>query len=396
MADWRPALRALVWLLAAALLFVSCRHESKSGDARFDDDDDSPTAPIDDDDDADEHWGLWHGVWNAGSLGVEEVPAPGALGPNLAATSDGSLAVLSTRKTQETSEQGVRYVQLLYLTRKRPTGEWRDPLELAKFSWSSQNSALLAAADDSLHVLFSYEDQPAHLMVVESQVTADLLQTGPSPPTYFAIAQSPKGEIHAVFGDWSLSHQVRLENTWQALDVFDDGSFPDLAFSPAAEDEGRLTFMRYKGVGAACDLVHFAWTGGQWRGGDVAPDVDFYPTPHLVVDADGRSHILAPSAHGLLYLEQDESVEGGWRMEVIAGNSEEMGQDHADLALPDGKPIAVYRDARTARGFVAFRADDDWETDELTGFDGGFIGLTLAVDPQARTHMVFAAARVNP
>jgi hypothetical protein len=83
-------------------------------------------------------------------------------------------------------------------------------------------------------------------------------------------------------------------------------------------------------------------------------------------------------------------------MEVIAGNSEEMGQDHADLALPDGKPIAVYRDARTARGFVAFRADDDWETDELTGFDGGFIGLTLAVDPQARTHMVFAAARVNP
>jgi hypothetical protein len=386
------------WLRLTALLCAlwcvgGCRESEAPEEASGplpDGDDDSTIEPSPP---PDEHWGLWHGAWQDDRFVFEEVPCPGALSPNLAAQPDGGLAVIGTRKTQETTDGETVYHQLIYLTRRLTNGEWRDPMELARFSWSSQNTALLADADGSLHVLFSYEGQPTHLHVVDNVVTPRLMIEGPSPPDFFSLAQSPLGFVHSVFGSWSLSHQVLIGDEWHVIETFDDGRFPDLAFDPTQLAKATLVFLRYKGIGDASTLLRFTWNEIEWNGEVVLPDVDFYPVPRVLVDPQGRVNILAPSAQGLLYLVEDAEARDGWRMEVVAGADQEMGQENADLAWAGDTPVVAYRDARTARGFAAFRFTDGWTVGEFQGFNGGFVGLNLAVDAAAAPHVLFAGAR---
>jgi len=56
-------------------------------------------------------------------------------------------------------------------------------------------------------------------------------------------------------------------------------------------------------------------------------------------------------------------------------------------------PVIAYRDAATAKGFAGRDATGGWIVDEFTGFDGGFIGIDLAVDADADPRVVFAGWR---
>ncbi|NLH50155.1 MAG: hypothetical protein GX444_16370 [Myxococcales bacterium] len=396
MAISRWGILSLLTVACLCALPIACEDKDDPAAEIPDDDDTSPeyTPPPDDDNDTpDEKWGLWHGVWLDDDLKFEDIPTLGTLSPSTVFTPGGDLAVISMRKTQEQVGGETVYRQILYLTRQLAGGEWRDPLELANFSWASQNSAVIADSRDRLHVVYSHQGQPTHLIVEGNKVTSIPMQNGPSSPEYFALIEGPYQLIHAVFGYWSLSHQVFIGDVWYVIDTFSDGSYPDLSYNPAIENGSRLVFLRYKGVGDACTLMHFTWTDNGWIGDEVLPEVDFYPRPHLAIDDEGQSNILVPSSQGLMYLTQNPMcIAGGWCSEIIAGDSRDMGQEHADLTMSAGMPVVAYRDARTSRGYTACRIDGQWITDELSGFNGGFIGLTLTVDQDQTPHLVFAGS----
>jgi len=386
----------------ATIALLGCAVDDEEDIERASDSSD-PTPDIppvsnqpDDDEITCEEWGIWHGVWTEDHFEFEEVLSPGTISPVIRILADGTVAVLSLRKTW-INENGASVPQnSLHLIRRLPNGEWQTPLTLATMEYGSQQAAMLPDEDGTLNILYSHEGIPTHLIVKENIVTAGLMQAGPEEPQYFSLAYSPWGKYHAVFGNWDLSHQMLLGGTWHVIREFPDGSYPDLAFATLEKNvvEGRLVYLRSTGVINVYTLFHYTWSGLTWEGQAVLPEIDFYARPHLSIDEEGRSTILVPSSEGLLYLVQDPSLASGWRKELVAGTNWRVGHEYADLVTANHIPFVAFRDAQTAKGWTGYRVDGAWKVGELEGFETGFIGMDLAIDANGVSHLVFAGTRV--
>jgi hypothetical protein len=389
------------FLVLAALLLglAACQTpgapRSRPDDSSPSDDDTSPDEPSPT---PDEQWGLWHGVWQTNEFVFEAAPTPATLSPVMAALADGSIVVVSTSKTQTVVAGVDVYAQTLYLAHKLADGQWRPYLALDSFGWTTQNSSLAVDAAGDVNVLYSREGAPAHLTVVDNQVTRDSLETGPSPPANVSLGFDALGELHAVFGDWSLSHQVLTTGGWQVADTNDNLSFPDIVFYTRDQSDpaARLICLQYNETGVGYTLMHFVHGDAGWQGGPVMPAIDFYEAPHAVIDLTGRTNILVPSGQGLMYLVQDPDAAGGWQTEIVAGQDSEMGYQSAAIALIGDSPVAVFRDESEADGYVSFRTAGTWNTSKIAGFNGGFLGFGLAVDPSQNLHVIFAGYRETP
>jgi hypothetical protein len=348
-------------------------------------DEDSPTRV----------YGLWHASLAGEAVAFEKAPASGTLAPQATFMPGGTMAIVTVRRIQQVVDDRTEQRELLYLMRRGPAGQWADSLTLAtNTSWTYAQPALLADAEGRLHALFSRNGRPAHLLVVANQVETFPLESVDTEPQHFAIAQGPLSFIHAVVGNYTLTHQIFVDDSWLTLHEFTDASCPDLAFDRETTGSGRLVFLRYQGVGDAGQLFHYVWDDGEWRGEAVFDGIDFFPMPRVAVDSDGRSHILAPSSEGLLYLVQNESTVGGWSIEIVTPASANFKNEHTDIALAGNVPYIAYRDTRSAKGYLGVRNDARWDIGEVTGFDPGFIGMQLAVDPSSAPHVVFAGSRL--
>lgn len=393
---------ALIVLLLITSAELNCIIEEEAAiDRESNDSEATPDVPPfvsqpGDDEITYQKWGLWHGIWSDDHFNFEEVPTPGTISPVIRILSDGTVAVLSLWKTW-IDENGASVPQsMLYLIRRLPTGEWQTPLVLATMEYCSQQAAMLAEDDGTLHILYSHEGFPTHLIVKDNIVTAGLMQSGPAEPQYFTLALSSWGNFHAVFGNWNLSHQMLIGDIWYVIQEFPDGSYPDLAFASPEKnvEEGRLVFLRSTGVVDVYTLFHYTWAGLTWEGEAVLPEIEFYARPHLSIDEEGRSTILVPSSEGLLYLVQDSTAASGWRKEVVAGTNWCVGHEYADLVTANQIPFVAFRDAQTAKGWTGYRSDDAWIVGELEGFQTGFIGMDLAIDAKDIYHLVFAGTRI--
>ncbi|MDP8224682.1 MAG: hypothetical protein P9L99_15085 [Candidatus Lernaella stagnicola] len=392
-----PTRHFVILLCALGLLWAGCGDEPSTR-ASFDDPKpDGVEGNITDgaDDSTTRIYGLWLGAWDGDGFFFQRTPAPATLAPSMGYLDDGSLALVTVRRIKEYLRAGTEDRELLFLLRRGPSGVWRDPLILANNTWwTYAQPAILPDFAGRIHVLFSLDGAPTHLSVQDDRVDIYPMQPGPGAAKYFTMAQSPFGFIHAVFGEYDLSHQVFVGDSWLELNEFLDAAYPELAFNRQHESNARLVFLRHKGINDACTLFHFEWFYGKWQGKSVMPEIDFYPVPHISVDEQGRSHILCPSSVGLVYMVQDETEPGGWRMEIVAGGSLNLKNEHIDLAVSGDEPFIAFRDTQTAQGYMAHRTATSWEVGEVAGFEPGFIGMELAVDPAGVPHLIFAGERV--
>lgn len=398
MAALKISLSLLLALCAFTLLVMACGgDDERASPLTTDADDPADEIPDRDHSETDENsvYGLWLGTWSDDGFKFEQCPASGTLTPALTFTPNGNAAIVTTRRTYESTPNGEVKREYLYLMRQKADGTWQRPLTLAAGNrWNFTRPAVLADRDGRLHVLFARGDEAVHLLVAGNQVREYPLAATTAAPHYFSLAQAPTTLLHAVFGEYNLSHQFFYGDGWVELASFPDASYPQLVFDPTTVGNARLVFLRYKGISDSSFLLHFVWENGEWRGEPVLEDIDFYPVPHLAVDAAGRSHILAPSSEGLLYLTQDINALGGWRKEVVASDTLDVRNEHTDLAVDQHTSYVAFRDARTARGYLAVRNQDLWSVDELAGFEPGFIGMELGCDGDGAPHLVFAGSRL--
>ncbi|HPM76992.1 MAG TPA: hypothetical protein PK961_07875 [bacterium] len=342
----------------------------------------------DDDNETEPEWGLWYGSWNEANWSFEQVPTPATISPRLALFAYGQEAIVSSRVINNQSGEQIR---ALYLTTRGFDGSWNDRGELDRTTAEATATAALMTADNKLHLLYADDGLPRHLIVDGAGVHSYDPLPAPTPVEYSALAEAPDGAVHAIFGDWDLSHQVFDGATWTELSTFTYGLYPDIAFGPAGL--GHLVYLTPRGLDDGYTLMYFLFIDGQWIGGGILPELQVFPTPHMSVDLFGRPHILVPSSLGLLHLVRNNLAPSGWDYEVIAGNSWSAGFQYADITMAGVIPVIAYRDAATAKGFAGRDATGGWIVDEFTGFDGGFIGIDLAVDAEADPRVVFAGWR---
>lgn len=334
-------------------------------------------------------WGVWYGYWNETSWAFEQVPTSATISPRLALFANGPEAIVSSRIINKKSSG--EQIRALYMTTRAPDGTWSDRGELDRTTAEATSTAALVGSTNQLHLLYADDGLPRHLVVDAGGVILTDPLPAPSPVEYGALAEAHDGAIHAVFGDWDLSHQIFDGAAWTEVTTFTYGLYPDLAFGPVGL--GHLVYLTPRGLDEGYTLMYFLYIDSQWIGGAILPEIEVYPTPHLCVDMFGRPHILAPSSLGLLYLVRDTLAPGGWRYEVIAGNSWSAGFQYADIAMAGVVPVVAYRDATTAKGFAGRFNSGGWVVDEFQGFDGGFIGIDLAIDQNANPKIVFSGWR---
>jgi len=392
--------RLFCYLMILALLICFACGDPDDNEKREKDtpeDPSGPTVPLNpnNEEEADNSWGLWFGVWDWDRWTFEQVPTPATISPRLAAFNDGAIAVLSARLLMADDVGGQGYQRAFYLSYRFDDGTWIEAKELVRLEPGSTQASIAAGEDNQLHVLFSDGGEPVHLIVKETGVASYF----PQPTSFSAdtstLASGPDGRLHAVFGEWGLSHQVFVDEQWSEVNTFERGSYPSLKFGP--EGSGHLVFLSPRGMDFTDGylLMHYALAGNQWVGGVVMPEQVFYPSPQISVDYLGRTHILAPSAQGLLYLVQDKEQPDGWYHEVVAGDSWRTGLEYCDIITSMGIPIIAYRDAATAKGYAGWRPDGDWELGAFNGFEGGFVGIDLTLNMALVPNIVFSGWKVS-
>jgi hypothetical protein len=351
-------------------------------------------------------FGVWHLQWHDGAMATPEDVSPvPATAPSAVALADGSLAVVTT--SQETAETADQITQTFYLMRKLPGGLWRDrdPLTLVSFTFpaTSENayaSALIGDADANPHVFFSYAGTPAHLVVVDNEVSGEHMASHGALPWNFSAAFSPAGVLHAAvqFADGVVLHEILQGGAWEIVDSLPESSCPALAFDMrhGADAPARLAVLQLV-EGVAANLAYYTDADGAWQGGrlHVDDDVRYNESPHLAVDGAGLSHILAPSSSGLQHLWEDDSVAGGWRTETVWPGDAQVGYPSADLAIVADTLYAVFR-SPIGEGYFATRGDSGWTAGLIDGVSRGFLYAHLTVDPTQNLHAFFEGSMFPP
>jgi hypothetical protein len=341
-------------------------------------------------------WGLWFGWLTPSGWSFEKAPTPATIIPHLAVFDSGMVAIVSTRLIPPDPPQQTEAQQALYLTYRSPDDQWENSGELLRSSPDPSFTAAVGAPDGVLYVLYGYNGHALYLAIGPNSADAQLLDNDSSPVTHGALAEDAAGRLHAVYGGWGLTHQIFADGQWSVFQTFDNGDYPDLAFD--ANGVGHLMFLVSRGLNAGYRLMYYRYDpqqDKQWIGGEVLGEVAVQPAPQLAVDSGGIAHVLTPSNLGLLYATCAASPADGCVYEVAAGYDWSAGYEYADLVLPNDEPLAVYRDANTADGFIGHRRDGLWNWDHISGFEDGFIGLDLALDPDGAPELVFAGWKKN-
>ena len=344
----------------------------------------------------DRTWGLWYGALPSAGWWFEQVPTAATMTPRLAIFQNGTAAIISTRLVPPDESDNEIAQQALHLAYRLPWDEWVDNGELLRSSPAYGFTSIVAAKDGLLHVLYGHNGHALHLLLGINFMNARVVDDGSSPVLHGAIAEDPNGHIHAVYGGYGLFHEVYFLDWWTEIAKFEKGDYPDLVFD--ADGIGHLVFLISRGLDAGYRLMHYSYdsiAGTAWFGGEVLPDIAFQPQPHVAVDSKGNVRILAPSEIGLLYISCPVDNDSSCEYEIAAGSDWSAGFQYADLELPNDEPLAVYRDANTADGFVGHRTNLTWTWERLRSFDTGFIGMDLALDTTGTPELVFAGWKLG-
>jgi hypothetical protein len=126
----------------ATIALLGCAVDDEEDIERASDSSD-PTPDIppvsnqpDDDEITCEEWGLWHGVWTEDHFEFEEVLSPGTISPVIRILADGTVAVLSLRKTW-INENGALVRKIFHDPRPAPR-RMANALTLATMDYGSR------------------------------------------------------------------------------------------------------------------------------------------------------------------------------------------------------------------------------------------------------------------